>query len=443
MAPTEPLTATLRLEGAGGALTLPRATARLTSPGGRTSEAELTLGRVLIGQSGDCQLQADDPALSRVHAELVRDQDQVVLKDLGSKNGTFIDGVRVREAVLTLGQKALLGGSTLTLDAGGAPRTLPLSSRASFGGAVGQSVVMRVLFAQLERIAQGDGGLLLLGESGTGRELLARGVHDASSRRGRDFVVLDCRALSSQVVESELFGHEKGAFTGASTARQGLLESANGGTLFLDGLTELPLELQPKLLRALESGELRRVGANDARHFDARVIGAADPDLRARVRDGSFRADLYYRLAVTELTVPPLRDRREDLPLLLDHFLRELDPPQRFAQLPAPIRALLLSHHWPGNVRELRNVGARLALFPEVSPEVLRLDPAPPQHGVFRGLPLAVARDAAVERFEREYLQAALEASGGVMQRTAKALGISRQYLHKLLTAHGLSSRDE
>ncbi len=337
-----------------------------------------------------------------------------------------------------------IGGSRLSLRERGAPSTVELSPAARLGDAIGRSVAMRALFATLARAAATDETILLHGESGTGKEILARAIHDASPRRGGPFVVFDCAASSPGLLEAELFGHVRGAFTGALRDRAGLFEQAGGGTLFIDELGELPVELQPKLLRAIESRRVRRVGANDWRDVDVRLVAATNRELRARVAERAFREDLYYRLAVIEARIPSLRDRKEDIPLLVERFLAAQSPPRRIGDLPPHALELLGAHSWPGNVRELRNVVARLSIFPDLGREVItapqgRGGGGDDDIGPLLRLPLRDAREAVVERFERRYVAAKLaEASGGVV-RAAEAMGVSRQLLHRLMTRYGLS----
>jgi transcriptional regulator with PAS, ATPase and Fis domain len=286
----------------------------------------------------------------------------------------------------------------------------------------------------------------LLGESGTGKELLVRAIHDASPRKDGPFVVFDCSAVAPTLVEAELFGYEKGAFTGAVKAQEGLFEQADGGTLFIDELGELPLDLQPKLLRALESRQTRRLGARSMKRFDARVVAATHRDLRLRVASDAFRQDLYYRLAVVEVRVPPLRQRKDDIPLLVERFLAAHTPPRTLAELPKGTLELLASHDWPGNVRELRNAVARLVLFPHVTQEALfpGLADAPSARSVGTSLgplldkPLRAAREEVVERFEQAYVAEKLKQHGGSVTRAAEAMEVSRQFLHRLLDRYGI-----
>jgi transcriptional regulator with PAS, ATPase and Fis domain len=298
---------------------------------------------------------------------------------------------------------------------------------------------MRALFAQLERAARSDETVLLLGESGTGKELLARALHTESPRQNGPFVVLDCTALAPTLLEAELFGHTRGAFTGAAESRAGLLEQAHGGTLFIDEVGELPLDLQPKLLRALEARQYRPVGASEWRSFDARIVAATHRDLRARVAGGAFREDLYYRFAVFEMAVPPLRDRREDIPLLVERFLAAMSPPRTLADLPPNAVDILSSHHWPGNVRELRNTVARIVVFPEhLERAVTPGAPGRADAARLLRMPLREARDLVVEDFERSYLAARLAEHGGNVTRAAEAIGVSRQFAYRLLEKYGL-----
>ncbi|MCU0685717.1 MAG: sigma 54-dependent Fis family transcriptional regulator [Polyangiaceae bacterium] len=412
--------------------------------GGPAVEAALGVGPLIVGADPACDLVVTDARVSRRHCELTLGERGVVVRDLGSKNGTFVDGVQIVEAYVGPGSTLSAGDCRLLVRFGPSASRVPLSRGVRFGDALGGGVAMRALFAQLERAAPSDETLLLLGESGTGKELLARGVHERSSRRAGPFVVFDCTAVAPTLLESELFGHVRGAFTGASASRAGLLERARGGTLFIDELGELPLDLQPKLLRALESRQFRPVGGGDFRDFDARVVAATHRDLKARVAEGTFRQDLYYRLAVLELMVPPLRERREDIPLLVERFLASQSPPRSGDDLPPNALELLLSHAWPGNVRELRNVVTRLVLFPAalaglpVGPQVAPTPAAPgytppapsaSPPGPLAGLPLREARDVVIENFERSYLVARLAEFGGNVSRMAEAAGRSRRRL--------------
>ncbi|KYF74272.1 AAA family ATPase [Sorangium cellulosum] len=407
-------------------------------------EAILGVDPILLGTSAECDVIIPDARVSRRHCQLRLTPRGVVVTDLGSKNGTFINDVLVHEAFLTPSAVASLGGVPLTVRVGGAPVVVPLSTSASFGEALGSSVPMRALFARLERAAATSETILLLGESGTGKEVLARAIHAASPRSGGPFVVFDCSAVAPNLIEAELFGYTKGAFTGAQAARAGLLEEASGGTLFLDEIGELPLDLQPKLLRALEARQVRRIGAAAYTSFDARVIAATHRDLQGRIGSGSFREDLYYRLAVVEAVVPPLRERKEDIPLLVERFLAAQVPPRSLADLPPNALELLRGHHWPGNVRELRNTVARLVLFPHLAEEaIVKVAPRPADMGVaqFAALPLREARDMVVEQFERTYIAMKLRDHGGNVARAAASMGVSRQLVHRLMERYGIRSK--
>jgi len=427
---------------------LPSVRVTAVQPGGAEIEATLGVGPLVVGTSSDCDIGLEDARVSRRHCELTLTDSGILLRDLGSKNGTFIAGVQILEAMLPPQVKATVGNSTLSVRVVGAPSILQLSPSARFGEAIGGSLVMRALFAKLERAARAPETVLLLGESGTGKELLAKGIHEASPRRGGPFVVLDCSSVAPNLIEAELFGYVRGAFTGAVGNHMGLLEEANGGTIFLDELGELPLELQPKLLRALEARQVRRVGANDYKGFDARVIAATHRDLRGRVASGAFREDLYYRLAVVEAVVPPLRERKDDIPLLVERFLAAQVPPRTVADLPPNAIDMLRSHSWPGNVRELRNTVARLVLFPHLGEEAIDRLAASRTGGAdgvggFLKLPLREARDAVVEQFERSYLSAKLREYAGNVSRAAESMQVSRQFLHRLMDRYGIRSRDK
>jgi two-component system, NtrC family, response regulator GlrR len=440
-APPAPTLTALRTN----AVELPSLEVVVSPARGKDLVARLAVAPVVVGVSPECDLVLADPRVSRRHCEVALTGRGVILRDLGSKNGTLLGDVSIVEALLPLGRKATLGGSTLVVRVAGVPSILPLSTAARFGDALGGSIPMRALFARLERAAATSETILLLGESGTGKELLARGIHDASPRRGGPFVVFDCSAVAPGLVEAELFGYLKGAFTGAAQARAGLLEEASSGTLFIDELGELPLELQPKLLRALEARQVRRLGATSYTAFDARVVAATHRDLQSRVQSGAFREDLYYRLAVVLAIVPPLRERKDDIPLLVERFLAAQTPPRTLGDLPPTALEMLKAHHWPGNVRELRNTVARLTLFPDQGDQaIVRSAPRPGEVGLgeLGRLPLREAREMVIEQFERTYLAARLREHGGNVTRAAEAMGISRQLVYRLMERHGVRGEE-
>jgi two-component system response regulator GlrR len=299
------------------------------------------------------------------------------------------------------------------------------------------------VFALLERAAASDATVLLTGETGTGKEAAAESLHAASPRRDGPFIVIDCGAIPPNLLEAELFGHEKGAFTGATAARIGAFEAASGGTIFLDEIGELSTDLQPKLLRALERREVKRIGANEHITVDVRVIAATHRDLRAEVNAKRFRADLYYRLAVVEVTLPPLRERRDDLPLVVEHLLARVPAPQRAVLVAPAFLDHLAAHSWPGNVRELRNYLDRcLALGIELAPSptapAAGSAPSTSSDGVDASVPLREAREEATRRFERAYLEDLLRRHGDNLAGAARAASIDRAHLYRLLWKHGL-----
>jgi DNA-binding NtrC family response regulator len=377
----------------------------------------------------------------------------VLVEDLASKNGTTIQGVEVERAWVPLGAPILIGDTRVVVSPLGGTVDVALSVGTSFGDAVGASLPMRAIFARLERAAPADATILLLGESGTGKEVLAHAIHSASPRRDGPFVPFDCGAVPPGLIEAELFGHVRGAFTGASSAHTGVLATANGGTLFLDEIGELPRELQPKLLRALETRQFRPVGAQSYVSFDARIVAATHRPLRQDVAAGLFRDDLFYRLAVIEVRVPPLRERADDIELLVERFLASQSPPRSIRELSAGTLAMLRAHDWPGNVRELRNVVSRLLLFPELAMSALDfgptaieqptpLDQARPRPAVPVHLPLREAREQVVLAFEREYIIQKLKETDGNVSRAADAMGVSRQFLHRLMERYDLRRMD-
>ncbi len=313
-----------------------------------------------IGKDLSNDLVLDDPFVSARHARLERHRGRWRVRDLASTNGTVLAGVRVTEAELPEGAPLALGDSEILLEGAPAPRVAP---PAAFEGLVSGDPAMQQLFGLVERVAPSEVAVTVLGETGTGKELVARALHRLSGRRDRPFIPVNCSAIAESLIESELFGHERGAFSGAERLRKGAFEEADGGTIFLDEIGELPLELQPKLLRTLELGEVKRVGASRPITVDVRIVAATHRDLRAQVRAGRFREDLYYRLCVVPVTVPPLRARRGDVRALAEHFLARAAPHGLALRFTEEALARLEGSAWPGNVRQLRNVVQRALLF--------------------------------------------------------------------------------
>ncbi len=318
-----------------------------------------------------------------------------------------------------------------------------------FGRMVGRSPAMQAVFDVIGKASTSDATILLEGETGTGKEVSAEAIHRGSPRRDKPFMVVDCGAIPPNLLESELFGHERGAFTGAVSSRQGVFEAANGGTVFLDEIGELALDLQPKLLRVLERREVRRVGTNNHVPVNVRLIAATNRSLREQVAGHKFRSDLYYRLAVVEVKLPPLRDRLPDLPLLVDHTVRNLGAmdEETLAAIRVPqFLAALAQHNWPGNIRELRNYLERcVALRDFAPPRGTTATPPPPgpEGAVNTGLPLREAREGWVSAFERRYLEELLRLHENRVSAAARAAGVDRIYFYRLLWKHGLRTREQ
>jgi DNA-binding NtrC family response regulator len=418
---------------------------RLVVTTGPDKGKELTSSEqsVVIGTQAPADLVLADPKVSRLHCTIEIVASRVVLVDEGSTNGTTVDGVVVLKAELRDGQVIGVGDTRLRFEQRPERATIVTSERAHFGDLVGESLAMRAIFAKLERAAKSDATVLLEGETGTGKEVTAESIHDESPRSKHRLVTVDCSAIPTHLLESELFGHERGAFTDAREARVGAFEHANGGTIFLDEIGELGLELQPKLLRALEDRTIKRVGSNTYLPIDVRVIAATNRNLKIEVNQKRFRSDLYYRLAVLEIRLPPLRERPQDVPLLVDSFLERADALNRpeAQRLRQPeFLAELARHQWAGNVRELRNYLERcLALGDqpplqrdELSPDAtggIRIDPQQP---------IRVMREHWLDVLEKQYVEQVLERAGGNVTAAAKVAGLSRVQFHRLLWRHGL-----
>jgi DNA-binding NtrC family response regulator len=442
-----------------GRTALRRCLCRVMSGDRVVEEVALGARPLAVGAARDCDLVLADPQVSRRHAELELRPEGVRVRDLDSTNGIFWQGTRLTEAVVPLGAAVRVGATTLRFLAADAP-SVPPSPRHRFGGMVGQSLPMRELFAVLELAAPSDATVLIEGESGTGKELAARALHDHSTRARVPLVVVDCSAVSETLIDSQLFGHVRGAFTGAQADRKGAFVEASGGTVFLDEIGELSLAAQAKLLRALEAQTVQPVGSDRPVAVDTRVVAATHRDLPRMVEEKQFRFDLFYRLAVVHVAIPPLRDRLEDLPELVRHFYegRGVDP----GPIEGDNLVRLQRYAWPGNVRELRNALERAwtmagpggAGFAGLK---LWIDPAgltassPPPAGdrlaadvidIDMGEPFKEAKERWLERFERRYLEAVFADSGRNISRASARAGINRRHFRNLLRKHGIIDAD-
>ncbi len=443
---------------------------------------ELESSCIRVGARQGNEVQLSDSGVSGLHFEITLDDRGYRLKDLDSTNGTFVSGLRVNDIYIKPETVIQVGATQMRFQPLSESIEVELASGASFGGMVGESVKMRELFARLEKIAPSDATVLITGETGVGKELVAEAMHEMSPRKDGKFVVLDCGSIPQNLIESELFGHERGAFTGATSAHAGVFERAHNGVVFLDEIGELPLEMQPKLLRVLERKEVRRIGGSKTINVDIRVVAATNRDLGVEVNRGRFREDLYYRLAVARVHVPPLRDRREDIPSLIKHFL-EILPGATADALSSETIGLMQRHDWPGNVRELRNVIERAVLLSEsplsktalrgvggkgsgtseatsksqlltsefvASPNSVSQDQAANSSEADAGNRMEVVVDTAIpfkrlkqeliSEFERRYITQLLDEHDHNISSAARAAGIDRMSIHKMLNRLGLSS---
>ncbi len=399
---------------------------------------------IRVGKAPDNDLVLADETVSRVHFEIVRDAKGYLVRDMKSTNGTFLDSAEVKEAYLRAGSVIKAGEVELKFTPFEERIEILPSEKEALGDMVGKSPAMREIFGLVEKIAPTDATVLIEGETGTGKDMIARTLHLLSPRADKPFIVVDCGAVAGTLIESELFGHEKGSFTGAVSQRKGFLEAADGGTLFIDEIDDLSLELQPKLLRALEDREFRRVGSSSAGiKFDTRVIAASKKDLWSEVQEGRFREDLYFRLSVFTVALPPLRDRKEDIPLLVDTWA--VAP--LWEKLPEAEKAKVMGHTWPGNVRELRNFVERrkyMADMPELAMDAFLRDYSGPQKVAGEQLPVNYAgpfkdcKDEVVRGFEREYLTRLISNAQGNIAKAARDAGLDRKHLYSLLHKYQL-----
>jgi len=398
-------------------------------------ELRLHTGVCVIGSGVGSDIVVSDPAVSRQHVELSLVPEGVLVRDLTSRNGTYFRGQRVERMRLGLGTELEIGRATIEIRPDEDELAGADYAEDEYGGIVGASPPMKRLFAVLRRLEGSLVPVMVHGESGVGKELVGRALHRFSARSSGPFVAINCGALPRELVGSELFGHRKGAFTGATDTRRGAFESADGGTLFLDEIGELPLEVQPMLLRALEVGEVRPVGADAVRHVDVRVIAATNRDLMAEVKAARFRHDVYYRLAVVRLTVPPLRERPGDVAVLARRFARDAG-----VDLPEDVVLRFGRQAWPGNVRELRNAVLAWAAVGELAHAEPASSPADLESAlaaiVDLGRTYGEQKDALVDRFTQAYLEALMRHTHGNQSAAAKLAGLDRTYLGRLLAKY-------
>jgi DNA-binding NtrC family response regulator len=428
---------------------------------GLVRDVESSVIRIGARRGNDVQL--SDSKVSGLHCEIRLDDRGYRLRDLDSTNGTYVSSLRINDVYIAGGAQIALGSTRLKFDPLGESVEIELADTDRYGSMIGRSVKMREMFARLEKLARTDTTVLVTGETGAGKELVAEALHDHSPRKDGPFVVLDCGSIPPNLIESELFGHERGAFTGATASYAGAFERAHGGTVFLDEIGELPLAMQPKLLRVLERKEVRRVGGAKTIEVDVRIVAATNRDLGVEVNRGRFREDLYYRLAVARVHVPPLRERKDDLPLLIEHILATT-PGGESAQIAQETIDLMTKHDWPGNVRELRNVIERAVLLSEApdSEDSLRRAPSPTPRSepsitvtpsqtqtaaegtmtvpVDVSIPFKNAKQNVISEFERRYISRLLAQHDGNISAAARAAGIDRMSIHKMLHRLGLAN---
>ena len=421
---------------------------------------------IRIGARRGNDVQLSDSKVSGLHCEIRLDDRGYRLRDLDSTNGTYVSQLRINDVYIQPGAQIALGSTRLKFEPLGDSIEIELADTDRFGSMIGRSVKMREMFARLEKLARSDTTVLVTGETGVGKELVAEALHDSSPRAKGPFVVLDCGSIPPNLIESELFGHERGAFTGATSSYAGAFERAHGGTVFLDEIGELPLAMQPKLLRVLERKEVRRVGGTKTLEVDLRVVAATNRDLGVEVNRGRFREDLYYRLAVARVHVPPLRERKDDIGLLIEHILATT-PGGETASIAQETIDLMMKHDWPGNVRELRNVIERAVLLSETpdSEDAMRRAPISPSSQpkseqsitvtpsqtatsaeasmtvpVDVAIPFKHAKQNVISEFERRYISRLLAQHDGNISAAARAAGIDRMSIHKMLHRLGLAN---
>lgn len=440
---------------------LRKARMKVTSGPDQGKEVSIHKARIYVGRSKVNDLVLQDKAISGTHFEISAVEDGYLLRDLGSTNGVTYQGLRIKEAYLKPDCSFQAGNSTFVFQPSDDLVEIPLSEKDRFGDLLGRSIAMREIFATLEKVAPSDLTVLVEGQTGTGKERVAHSIHKKSRRRKGKFIVLDCSAIPRDLMESTVFGHEKGSFTGAVSQHKGAFEQANGGTIFMDEIGELPIDLQPKLLRVLETRELKRVGGDKTIRTDVRVLAATNRDLRKMVAEGTFREDLYFRLSVIQLGLPALNKRKEDIPLLCNFFLKEFSArrhDQKLLRLSEDALKVLTAHSWPGNVRELKNVMERTVSLCDneviqrsdlhLSGSVLSAPPLieEPEESSSGGGHFEVdlevsykdSKQRVIDMFEREYMGELIAAHKGNISQAARAAGLTRYHLRELLKKHSL-----
>ena len=407
-----------------------------------------------VGTDPTSDLRLTDPTVSRRHLVLSLTPDGILAEDLGTTNGSWVGGVRLRAAIIPAGATLKLGGTVLTVKSSTSRFLVTPAQVASFHGLLGESPAMRNIYGLIQQLARTDLPVNVTGETGTGKELVGRALHLAGPRKDKPFLVLDCGSIMPDLLRSELFGHEKGAFTGADRANKGILEQARGGTVFLDEVGEMGLGVQPQLLRALETRQVTRIGSHAAMDVDFRVVSATNRDLKAMSLDGQFRSDLLYRLSAVTIRLPPLRDRREDIPALARHFVeayaqRHQVPAPRFSN--AALEALAV-YAWPGNIRELKNTADALCALaagatvdvPQVR-QILGVEratsPAPTARAAVATPVVAAQVASKLDDMEKQAIATALEQTGWNRRAAARQLGISPTTLLRKIEKFGLKPK--
>ena len=445
---------TIKSTSADGFMEVTGGTLVVISADGKPAGPPVTIGPepCIVGRGAHCNVSVRDPAMSTSHCELMATNKGVLVKDLATTNGTYVNQVRLEPAVYLIANARLRCGQTWLEFRISAPGQVPLSTSGTFGRLVGRSAAMRRIYAKLSSIAPHDLSVLITGETGTGKELVAQAIHDASRRRNEPFVVVDCTTIPAALAESKLFGHEKGAFTGAVARQTSPFVDANGGTIFFDELGELPGDVQPKLLRALEARQIQTLGSTRFQSIDVRVVAATRRNMHAEMNTKRFREDLYFRFAQVVIDVPPLRERPEDIPDLVARFLGDFGDPGALARIDAPTMERLQRYDWPGNVRELRNVilvaHAQSAGGPIDVAELLSTNSAggtriQMSDHLTASLAFDVRKRAVLDVFEREYFTVLARDAGGNISEMARRSGLSRPTLRTYLDRYGLRSTSE